>query len=75
MPHVIVKLRPGKTEQQKKRLSDAIARDVMEVLNYGADSVSVGMEEVPAAEWKERVYEPDIQDRSENLYKKPGYTM
>lgn len=32
MPHVIVKLWPGKSEKQKKRLADAITRDVMEVL-------------------------------------------
>jgi Tautomerase enzyme len=28
MPHVIVKLWPGKTEQQKTRLAEAIAKDV-----------------------------------------------
>lgn len=75
MPHVIVKLWPGKSEQQKKRLSDAITGDLMEVLHYGEDSVSVAIEEVPATEWKEKVYEPDIQQRSQTLYKKPGYTM
>jgi len=46
MPHVIVKLWPGKSEQQKARLADKIAKDVMEVLNYGEESVSVGFEEI-----------------------------
>src|SRR5205814_9891188 len=32
MPHVIVKLWPGKSEAQKKRLAERIARDVMDVL-------------------------------------------
>jgi 4-oxalocrotonate tautomerase len=41
MPHVIVKLWPGKSEQQKARLSEEIAKDVMNVLNYGEESVSV----------------------------------
>jgi hypothetical protein len=30
MPHVIVKLWPGKSERQKQQLADAITRDVME---------------------------------------------
>ncbi len=28
MPHVIVKLWPGKSEEQKRRLADAISKDV-----------------------------------------------
>ena len=32
MPHVIVKLWPGKSEKQKARLAEEIARDVMDVL-------------------------------------------
>ena len=46
MPHVIVKLWPGKSEEQKRRLAQEIAKDVMSVLNYGDESVSVAMEEV-----------------------------
>lgn len=75
MPHVIVKLWPGKSEKQKKRLADAITRDVMEVLDYGEESVSVALEEIPAADWAEKVYQPDIVQSPTKLYKKPGYTM
>ena len=75
MPHVIVKPWPGKSEQQKTRLAKEIVKDVMSVLNYGEESVSVAMEEVPARDWAEKVYEPDIVNNSEKLYKKPGYTM
>jgi 4-oxalocrotonate tautomerase len=75
MPHVIVKLWPGKSEQQKKRLADEIAKDVMSVLNYGEESVSVAIEEIEAKDWAEEVYKPDIQDKPETLYKKPGYSM
>ena len=75
MPHVIVKLWPGKSEQQKTQLAKEIVKDVMKVLNYGAESVSVAIEEVPARDWAEKVYEPDIVNNSEKLYKKPGYTM
>jgi 4-oxalocrotonate tautomerase len=75
MPHVIVKLWPGKSEEQKKRLADAIVRDVTSVLHYGEESVSVGMEEVSPQDWKEAVYEADIQAKPRTLYKKPGYRM
>jgi len=76
MPHVIVKLWPGKSERQKARLAEAIAKDVMDVLDYGEDSVSVAIEDVPAAEWAKKVYHPDIVNVSgAKLYKHPGYTM
>ena len=75
MPHVIVKLWPGKTEQQEKQLAERITRDVMDILNYGDESVSVAFEEVSAKDGKEKVYKPDILKQPEKLYKKPGYTM
>ena len=75
MPHIIVKLWPGKSEQQKIRLAEEIAKDVMNVLNYGEESVSVAIEEVEPQDWAEKVYRPDIINSSEKLYKKPGYTM
>ena len=45
MPHVIFKLWPGKSERQKRRLAEAIGKDVMDILHYGEESVSVGVEE------------------------------
>jgi len=75
MPHVIVKLWPGKSEQQKQQLADAIVRDVMDVLGYGDESVSVAIEEIRAEDWAEEVYKPDIIKASGKLYKKPGYKM
>ena len=73
MPHVVVKLWPGKSEQQKTRLAEAITKDVMEILHYGEESVSVAMEEVKAKEWIEKVYKPEIKNNMDELYKKPGY--
>jgi 4-oxalocrotonate tautomerase len=46
MPHVLVKMWPGKTALQKTRCSKAIAKDVIEVLHDGEASVSVAFEEV-----------------------------
>lgn len=75
MPHVIVKLWPGKTEQQKTRLAEAITKDVMEIFHYGEESVSVAMEEVKSQDWVQQVYKPDIQNKWNKLYKKPGYDV
>ena len=51
MPHVIVKLWPGKSEKQKAKLAEEITRAVITVLNYGEESVSVAMEEVEPNGW------------------------
>jgi 4-oxalocrotonate tautomerase len=73
MPHVIVKLWPGKSDEQKKRLSDAIVGDVTSILNYGDQSVSVAFEEVAARDWKSKVYDVDIVGCRNQLTELPGY--
>ncbi|PEQ13845.1 4-oxalocrotonate tautomerase [Novosphingobium sp. PC22D] len=73
MPHVVVKLWPGKSEAQKRALSDAIVADVTAILGYGEQSVSVGFEEVPAADWNNAVFGPDILSKWDTLLKQPGY--
>jgi 4-oxalocrotonate tautomerase len=47
----------------------------MNVFNYGEESVSVAFEEISSRDWEERVYQPDIQKKWDQLYKKPGYEM
>jgi 4-oxalocrotonate tautomerase len=75
MPHVIVKLWPGKSEQQKSRLAEAITKDVMGIFRHGEESVSLAVEEIKPQDWAEKVYKPDIIGKPAQLYKKPGYTM
>jgi 4-oxalocrotonate tautomerase len=73
MPHVIIKLLPGKTDDQKNRLAAEITKSIMSTLNYGEEAVSVAFEEVEAKDWTEKVYRPDIQAKWDKVYKKPGY--
>ena len=73
MPHVIVKLYAGRSEQEKARLAHEITQSVMSALNSAEGSVSVAIEDVQPADWVEKVYKPDIQARLDTLYKKPGY--
>ena len=75
MPHVSVKLWPGRSEQTKQRLAGAIVEDVVNILGCGEESVSVSIEEVDPKDWKEKVYDPLIRRKMDTLYKKPGYSM
>lgn len=75
MPHVIVKLWPGRSEADKQKLAAAITKGLVEITGCGEASVSVAIEEIPSSEWKAKVYEPEIRGRAKSLYKKPGYTM
>jgi 4-oxalocrotonate tautomerase len=73
MPHVIVKLYPGRSEEQKTRLAEEIVKDVITIAKCEEKSVSVAFEEVKPEEWAEKVYRPDILGNHKRLYKKPGY--
>jgi 4-oxalocrotonate tautomerase len=73
MPHVIVKLYPGRSELQKARLAEEIVKDVVAIAKCEEKSVSVAIEEVKPENWAEKVYKPDILDNQKRLYKKPGY--
>ena len=73
MPHVIVKLYSGRTEQQKARLAEELSKAVIKTLNCGEEAVSVAVEDVKPEEWAQKVYKPDIAGKPDQLYKKPGY--
>jgi len=73
MPHVIVKLYPGRSEQQKIRLAEEIVKDVVAIAKCEEKSVSVAIEEIKPEDWAEKVYRLDILDNEQRLYKKPGY--
>jgi 4-oxalocrotonate tautomerase len=73
MPHVIVKMYTGRTEDQKRRLAEAIKQAVMDIAGTESKAVSVGIEEFSKEEWPEKVYRPDIINKSKTLVIKPGY--
>jgi 4-oxalocrotonate tautomerase len=73
MPHVIVKLYPGRSDEQKTRLANEIVKDVAEIAKCEKKSVSVAFEEVAPADWPEKVYRPDILNKKDSLCIEPGY--
>jgi 4-oxalocrotonate tautomerase len=73
MPHVIIKLYPGRTVEKKKELAQKIVEDVAEIAGCKEKSVSVAIEEVKESEWMTKIYENDIFKNQDKLVIKPGY--
>lgn len=73
MPHVVIKLYPGRTEEVKKNLADAVAENVSTIAGCNLTAVSVAIEEVIPEDWAEEVYRPDIIEKSNTIVKEPGY--
>ncbi|WP_414472859.1 tautomerase family protein [Microvirga sp. M2] len=73
MPHVIVKMYAGRTEQEKVKLAEEVAKAVRTAIGSADKSISVAIEDVAPDEWAEKVYRPDIKSKWDAVYKKPGY--
>ena len=58
IPQVIVKMRPGPSEQQQRRLAEQIVENVVTTLKSADESVSVYIEEVKPNDWLGRVIGP-----------------
>jgi 4-oxalocrotonate tautomerase len=73
MPHIIVKLYPGRSDEQKMQLANEIVKDVVAIAKCEKKVVSVAFEEVAPADWPEVVYKPDILGKKDSLCIEPGY--
>ncbi len=73
MPHVIVKIYPGRSEQTKTRLAEEIVKNIITFTGCQEKSVSLAIEEIKPEDWAEKVFRPDILESRQKLYKKPGY--
>jgi len=73
MPHAIVKMFAGRTDEQKQKLAEAVTKAIMATAGVGEESVSVAIVDVARKDWMETVYKPDILNGPGKLYKRPGY--
>lgn len=73
MPHVLVKLASGRSEEQKHALAHKMVEALVSTIGCGEDAVSVAIEDTPIGDWDDRVYAPEIEPNLDRLYKKPGY--
>jgi 4-oxalocrotonate tautomerase len=69
MPHIIVKLYPGRTIEQKNKLVEKLTQAVIESVNVAEDTISIGIEEIQKENWEEEVNKPDIIRKQNTIYK------
>lgn len=74
MPHIVIKMYPGRSGEIKENLARKVAETVKEELQIDASAISVSVEEIPKEDWKEQVYDGEIKNNA-NVYVKPGYEM
>ena len=72
MPHVIVKMKQGRTEEQKSGLTNQLVKAVIQSLGVGPETISVELVDVNPDEWKSSVFETDIAPKLGELAKEPG---
>jgi 4-oxalocrotonate tautomerase len=73
MPHVVVKMKAGRTEEMKRRLADNLAQVVVSTLGCDEKVVSIAIVDVAPERWTAEVHEPEIASKLDTLYKKPGH--
>jgi 4-oxalocrotonate tautomerase len=73
MPHIIIKMYPGRTDEQKRKLAEAITKSVVDIANTKEEHVSIDIREIAREDWAETVYKNEILPRYDRLHKKPGY--
>lgn len=72
MPHIVVKLWPGRNDETKVNLAQKIANTVAEELEVDIGDVSVAIEEINRNDWGEQVYKKEIKNKP-NIYVRPNY--
>ena len=73
MPHIVVKMYKGRTDEQKVELSKALLETAVRVTGRGAEHFSGAVEDYEPENWQKDVYEPEIVGKQETLYVRPGY--
>lgn len=73
MPHVNIKLYPGRSDEQKQALTRRIVDAIRECLDVDSKYVSVAFEEIAPEDWEETVVKPELRAKKHLLTKEPGY--
>jgi 4-oxalocrotonate tautomerase len=73
MPHVIIKMYPGRTEEQKRKLAEVITQSIVDIAKTSEEHVSIDIQEIKPENWAETIYKKEILPKLDKLQKKPGY--
>jgi len=57
MPHVDIKMMPGRSDELKKKVAEAVLDTMAEELGCQKSHLSVAIEDVDASEWNEKVHD------------------
>jgi 4-oxalocrotonate tautomerase len=72
MPHISVKMLKGRTEAQKEKLAQELAKTLKNVLGVGDSHISVSVQDYSAQEWQDE-FKKEITDNMENVRIQPKY--
>ena len=70
MPHISVKMYPGRTQEVKEDFAKKLQKLMMEELGCKADHISVSVEDIAPEHWQKEVVE---QIKSEDLIIEPNF--
>lgn len=70
MPHISIKLYPGRTEEVKKDLAEKTQAFLSETMNMEPKYFSVAIEEIEKEDWDGEVVQ---QIKEDTLYIKPNF--
>jgi len=73
MPHIVVKMYPGTSDEDKQKLAAAITTQITSFTGKPEMAISVDILEVAEEVWMDEVYATEIKPNMDRLYKKPGY--
>lgn len=73
MPHITIQMYPGRDDETKMRLAQAILKTASEELNREPEHFSVSIEDVPQEEWIDKVYSKVTDPNNKTVFIKPGY--
>ena len=73
MPHIVVKMYPGTSEEDKQKLAAAITTQINAFTGKPEMAISVDIIEVAEEVWMDEVYATEIKPNMDRFYKKPGY--
>ena len=73
MPHLVLKMKPGRSDAVKAELAQALTQALVATIGVPEKAVSIAIEEIAPDDWMPKVYEPEIAGKAGTLVKKPGY--
>lgn len=73
MPHIIVKMYPDRSAEEKHDMAQRLALNLHTAMGYRLENISVSVVEIEPAQWMQDVYEPDMVQALDTLVKPPGY--